>query len=78
MPAVARSTWEAGTGIVSSLLLMGYATLLLSVLQVLEALAVTKPAVAAAEVRKVQDRFRAKHFCERVLAKAAEAEPSGI
>jgi hypothetical protein len=37
-------------------------------LQVLEALAVAKPAVAAAEVRKVQERFRARHYCDRVLA----------
>ncbi len=43
-------------------------------MQVMEALAAAKPAVAEAEVRKVQDRFRAKHYCERVLHKAAAAK----
>lgn len=47
---------------------------LLSCLQVLEALAVTKPAVAAAEVRKVQERFRARHYCDRVLAACSTAD----
>ncbi|KAF6256970.1 armadillo-type protein [Scenedesmus sp. NREL 46B-D3] len=42
--------------------------------QVLEALAVTKPAVAAAEVRKVQERFRARHYCDRVLAACSTAD----
>lgn len=44
-----------------------------TLVQVLEALATTKPAVAAAEVKKVQDRFRARHYCERVLATAVAA-----
>lgn len=43
-------------------------------LQVLEALAATQPAVAAAEVKGVQGRFRARHYCDRVLA-AAQAAP---
>ncbi|WIA31178.1 hypothetical protein OEZ86_001183 [Tetradesmus obliquus] len=42
--------------------------------QVLEALATTQPAVAAAEVKRVQGRFRACHYCDRVLA-AAQATP---
>ncbi|WIA11175.1 hypothetical protein OEZ85_011306 [Tetradesmus obliquus] len=42
--------------------------------QVLEALAATQPAVAAAEVKRVQGRFRARHYCDRVLA-AAQAAP---
>jgi hypothetical protein len=46
---------------------------LLPCLQVLEALAATQPAVAAAEVRKVQERFRARHYCERVLAACGAA-----
>jgi hypothetical protein len=41
--------------------------------QVLETLAHTKPDVVEAEIRKVQDRFRARHYCERVLAAAAAA-----
>jgi hypothetical protein len=40
--------------------------------QVLEALAASQPQVAAAEVRKMQDRFGARHLCDRVLA-ACEA-----
>ncbi|KAF8068179.1 Dnaaf5 [Scenedesmus sp. PABB004] len=39
--------------------------------QVLEALAATHPRVAAAEVGKVAERFRARHYCDRVLAAAA-------
>ncbi len=35
---------------------------------VLEALAAVKPHVVAAEVNKVHDRFRSKHYCDRVLA----------
>lgn len=33
----------------------------------LEALAAVKPQAVAAEVNKVKDRFRAKHYCDRVL-----------
>jgi len=35
--------------------------------QVLEALAAVKPTVVSAEVGKARDRFRSKHFCDRVL-----------
>jgi hypothetical protein len=45
-------------------------------LQVLEALAAAKPVVAAAEVRKVQERFRARHYCERVLAACSATNAS--
>ncbi|GFR52527.1 hypothetical protein Agub_g15100 [Astrephomene gubernaculifera] len=41
---------------------------------VLLAAAAAKPAVTAAEVRKVRERFRAKHYCDRVLAACAEAQ----
>ena len=41
--------------------------------QVLEALAASHPGVAAAEVRRVQERFSARHLCDRVLATAANA-----
>jgi hypothetical protein len=44
-------------------------------LQVLQALAATHPAVAAAEVRKVHGRFTAHpELCERVLAACAAAD----
>lgn len=33
----------------------------------LEALAAVKPQVVASEVGKVQERFRSKHYCQRVL-----------
>jgi len=42
--------------------------------QVLEALAAVKPQVAAAEVHKVKERFRAQHYCNRVLAACAAAQ----
>ncbi|GIL56593.1 hypothetical protein Vafri_11934 [Volvox africanus] len=49
---------------------------------VLLAAAAAKPVVTASEVRKVRDRFRSKHYCDRVLAacgaaadKAAVAPP---
>jgi hypothetical protein len=35
---------------------------------VLEALAAVKPSLVTEEVSKVRDRFRAKHYCDRVLA----------
>lgn len=35
--------------------------------QVLEALAVVKPSVVSVEVGKARERFRSKHFCDRVL-----------
>lgn len=35
---------------------------------VLEALAAVKPAVVEAEVGKARERFRSKHYCDRVLA----------
>ncbi|PNH10088.1 HEAT repeat-containing protein 2 [Tetrabaena socialis] len=41
---------------------------------VLLAAAATKPAVTAAEVAKVRDRFRSKHYCDRVLAAARAAQ----
>jgi len=34
----------------------------------LEALAGVKPGPVGAEVAKVRERFRAQHFCDRVLA----------
>ncbi|GLC36173.1 HEAT repeat-containing protein 2 [Pleodorina starrii] len=40
---------------------------------VLLAAAAVKPKVTAAEVRKVRDRFRSKHYCDRVLAACEEA-----
>ena len=40
---------------------------------VLEALAAVKPKVVAAEVGKVRERFRSKHYCDRVLAACAVA-----
>ncbi|KXZ49991.1 hypothetical protein GPECTOR_18g147 [Gonium pectorale] len=43
---------------------------------VLLAAAAAKPAVTAAEVRKVRERFRSKHYCDRVLA-ACEAAAKG-
>lgn len=46
-------------------------------LQVLEAMAATKPDVAAAEVQKVAGRFRARHFCDRVLAACQAAGGPG-
>jgi hypothetical protein len=42
-------------------------------MQVLEALAAAHPQVTAAEVRKVQERFRAQHLCARVLAACGAA-----
>jgi hypothetical protein len=42
----------------------------------LVALAGVKPAAVAAEVNKVRERFRAKHYCDRVLA-AVDASGGG-
>lgn len=36
--------------------------------------AAAKPAVTAAEVAKLRDRFRSKHYIERVLAACAAAQ----
>ena len=36
--------------------------------RVMEALAAVKPAVVSAEIGKARERFRSKHFCDRVLA----------
>ncbi len=36
--------------------------------------AAAKPAVTAAEVSKLRDRFRSKHYIERVLAACAAAQ----
>ncbi|GIM04045.1 hypothetical protein Vretimale_8680 [Volvox reticuliferus] len=44
-----------------------------SACSVLLAAAAVKPAVTASEVRKVRDRFRSKHYCDRVLAACAAA-----
>ncbi len=40
---------------------------------VLEALAAAKPGVVAAEVGKVRECFRARHYCDRVLEAAVRA-----
>jgi hypothetical protein len=40
--------------------------------RVLEAMALTKPAVVIAEVEKVKARFRAQHYCEKVLELARQ------
>lgn len=56
---------------------------------VMEALAAKKPDAVKAEVLKVKDRFRSKHYCDRVLAAcvpvaaaggggAAAAAPTGL
>ncbi|GLI65295.1 hypothetical protein VaNZ11_008788 [Volvox africanus] len=46
---------------------------------VLLAAAAVKPFVTASEVRKVRDRFRSKHYCDRVLAAcAAAAEKAAV
>jgi len=42
--------------------------------RVMEALGAVKPAVVAAEVNKVRERFRAKHYCDRVLAVCSQAQ----
>lgn len=41
---------------------------------VLLAVAALKPAVTATEVRKVRDRFRSKHYCDRVLTACEKVE----
>ena len=38
---------------------------------VLEALAARKPGPVQAEVLKARERFRSKHYCDRVLAACA-------
>ncbi len=40
---------------------------------VLEALAAHKPHPVRMEVLKVRDRFRSKHYCDRVLAACERA-----
>lgn len=40
---------------------------------VMEALAAAKPAVIRSEVGKVRERFRSKHYCDRVLAACGAA-----
>lgn len=40
---------------------------------VLETLAVKKPHPVQVEIMKVRDRFRSKHYCDRVLAACAKA-----
>lgn len=36
--------------------------------------AAMKPGVTGAEVRKVRDRFRSKHYCDRVLAACGDKQ----
>ena len=45
--------------------------------RVMEALAFTKPSVVIAEVEKVKSRFRAQHYCEKVLELARQQQQVG-